>query len=200
MTNFLKNILLFITILILLGGGAFAYIQFNNYSPASIITSTALQNSTNQAAGPGLPVRLSIPSINVDAQIIYVGLTADGAVATPDGPYQVAWYKLGPRPGDQGSAVLTGHYGPWKTGAKSVFDNLHTLKTGDKVYITDDDGKQLTFVVRESRVYNPDETVAEVFNKTDGKHLNLITCSGDWLKDQQTYNQRLVVFTDELVE
>src|SRR6185436_6178865 len=53
--------------------------------------------------GPGLPVRLIIPSINVDAKIIYVGLAPDGSVGVPAGPDEVAWFGLGPRPGASGS-------------------------------------------------------------------------------------------------
>ena len=53
---------------------------------------------------PGLPVRIKIPSISVDAAIDYVNLTAKGALAVPTGPANAAWYDLGPRPGQIGSA------------------------------------------------------------------------------------------------
>ncbi len=146
-------------------------------------------------AGPGLPVRLTIASIHVDAPIIYLGLEADGSVGAPDGPDEVAWYKLGPRPGQQGSSVLTGHFGTWKDGSGSVFDTINKLKAGDKVQVTDDQGKQLTFEVIESRTYGRGDSPTEVFNKTDGAYLNLITCQGEWLAGQKTYSDRLVVFT-----
>jgi hypothetical protein len=61
----------------------------------------------------GLPVRLKIPSIGVDARIKPVGLTADGAMDVPAGPADVAWFDLGPRPGEIGSAVVAGHYWGW---------------------------------------------------------------------------------------
>jgi len=153
------------------------------------------QNTTT-VAGPGLPVELSIPSIKVNAPIIYVGLAADGSVAVPKGPHETAWFKLGPRPGEKGSAVITGHFGPWQTGAKSVFDNLYQLKKGDQIRVKDDKGEVLIFTVRESRIYKPEESPPEVFAKNDGVYLNLITCNGDWLKNQKTYTQRLVVFAD----
>ena len=154
------------------------------------------QNNDKVLLGSGLPVRLSIPNINVDAEVIYVGLAKDGSVDVPKGPSQVAWFKLGPRPGDKGSAVITGHFGPWQTGASSVFDNLYKLKKGDKIYIKDDKGVSIAFTVRESREYGPGESLPEVFNKNDGIYLNLITCHGDWLANQKTYTQRLVVFAD----
>jgi len=198
MTNtFPKKIL--ITIFIVLAVAVFGILYFLNSSDhLSFMPGDENQNIASQS-GSGLPIRLKIPSIGVDAPVIYVGLAADGSVAVPSGPSETAWYQLGSRPGQEGSAVITGHFGPWQTGASSVFDNLHQLKPGDKIYVKDDRGEELIFEVKGSRTYLPDESAPEVFNKTDGTYLNLITCSGDWLKTQKTYTERLVVFT-ELVE
>lgn len=157
-----------------------------------------IQNIQNGQSDPGLPSRLVIPSINVDAKITYVGLDSNGAVGAPDGPYDTAWYKLGPRPGVKGSAVITGHYGPWRTGENSVFDDLHKLKKGDQIYVRDDKGSLISFAVKEIRTYDLNESVPEVFIKNDGIYLNLITCSGEWIQDQKTYTQRLVVFTQAI--
>ena len=110
----------------------------------------------------------------------------------------VAWFNLGPRPGENGSAVIAGHYGRWKNGKGSVFDNLHKLRKGDKIYVEDENGVIITFVVRESRRYDPNASVGDVFGSNDGKaHLNLITCEGVWDKVSKTYSKRLVVFTDK---
>src|SRR3989339_2001514 len=77
---------------------------------------------------PGYPVRLVIPSIDVDANIIHLGLADDGSVGAPSTPGDVAWFNLGPKPGSPGSSIITGHFGPWKIGVGSVFDKLHKLK------------------------------------------------------------------------
>ena len=156
-----------------------------NISPTSI-------NSSQ----PGLPARLIIPSIHVDAPVINVGLAADGSVGVPKGPLEVAWYQLGPRPGTEGSSVITGHFGPWRDGSHSVFDRLGELKVGDQIQVTDENGKTISFTVRATKTYNAGESPTEVFNKTGGKFLNLITCHGDWLANQKTYTQRLVVFAE----
>jgi len=144
----------------------------------------------------GLPIILKIPKINVESGIEYVGLTSDGAMDVPKNQDNVAWFKLGQRPGEDGSAVIAGHYG-LKDGKPSVFDNLHKLVKGDKLYIEDDQGKAISFVVREIKSYDPQANATEVFNSNDGKsHLNLITCEGTWDEIFKTYSQRLVVFTD----
>lgn len=146
----------------------------------------------------GLPISLKIPKINVDAVIERVGLTSDGSVGVPKGPVNAAWFNLSPHPGDIGSAVITGHYGIWKSGIPTVFNNLYKLNKGDKIYIKDDRGAIITFVVRESKNYNPKTDASDVFVLNDGKaHLNLITCEGIWNKVSKSYSKRLVVFADK---
>lgn len=145
----------------------------------------------------GLPVRLKIPSISVDAAIESIGLTSQGAMDVPKNPGDAAWFNLGPRPGANGSAVIDGHYGTWKNGSGSVFDNLYKLHQGDQLYVEDDKGTIISFVVREIRSYDPKANASDVFGSSDGKsHLNLITCEGVWDKDSKSYPKRLVVFTD----
>lgn len=146
----------------------------------------------------GKPVRLTIPGINVNAHIEYVGLIPGGAMDVPKKRANVAWFSLGSRPGDGGSAVIAGHYGREnKTG--SVFDNLHKLKRGDKLYVEDEKGVIISFVVRESRRYDPSIDANEVFGSSDRRsHLNLVTCEGDWDEYSQQYPKRLVVFTDRI--
>ncbi len=146
----------------------------------------------------GLPMHLKIPVINVDSTVLSLGLTPDGAMDVPKGPDDVAWYKLGKRPGENGNAVIAGHHGTWKNGKGSVFDNLNKLVKGDKLYVEDDKGMIASFVVRESRKYDPNADAQEVFDSSDGKvHLNLITCNGVWNKATKSYPERLVVFTDK---
>lgn len=142
-----------------------------------------------------LPVRLRIPTISVDAAIEYVGVTSEGTMDVPKNPADVAWFNLGARPGENGSAVMAGHYGGKKA---SVFDNLYKLRKGDKLYVEDEFGTTTVFVVRETRRYNPSADASYIFNSSDGKsHLNLITCEGDWDKVSKSYSERLVVFTDK---
>ena len=148
-------------------------------------------------ASSSLPVRLKITSLNVDALIEYVGFISGGAMGVPKGPAEVAWFELGPRPGDVGSAVIDGHSG-WKDGIPAVFDDLHKLQAGDKIYIEHENGVNNAFVVRESKLYDPGADAIDVFTSQDGKsHLNLITCEGVWNTVTKSRSKRLVVFTDK---
>ncbi|MBN2198181.1 class F sortase [Candidatus Wolfebacteria bacterium] len=160
------------------------------------IKNTAILSNQKQI-DIGLPIRLKIPSIKVNAPIEYVGLTSDGAMDVPKGPNETVWLDIGPRPGEKGSSVIAGHYG-WKNNIPAVFDNLHKLRAGDEVFIEDEKKLIITFIVREIKIYEKDETVLEVFNLNDEKsHLNLITCMGNWNIEEKTRSKRLVVFTDK---
>ena len=143
------------------------------------------------------PVRLKIPSINVDATFEYVGLTEEGAMDVPKGPGNVAWFKLGTIPGERGSAVIAGHSG-YKNNKMGVFDNLYKLRKGDKLYVEDEKGDITTFVVSKIQIYNSKANAGDVFISSDGKaHMNLITCTGFWNEAERTHSSRLVVFTDK---
>jgi sortase A len=142
-----------------------------------------------------LPVRLQIPSIKIDAAIQYVGLTGSGSMEVPQGRADVAWYKFGPRPGDLGSAVIAGHRGR-PHAPRTVFDNLSKLHKGDMVYVRESDGRVISFVVRETRIYGANESAPEVFANTSDSHLNLITCDGTWNYGTAAFDKRIVVFTD----
>ena len=146
----------------------------------------------------GSPVRLKIPSINVDAALDYVGLTSQGELGVPTGPTNAAWYDRSSRPGEVGNAVIDGHFG-WKDNTPAVFDDLHKLQAGDSIYIVDDSGATIAFVVRDIQMYDQSASESAVFASNDGKaHLNLITCEGTWNQAQHSYSNRLVVFADKV--
>ncbi len=152
---------------------------------------------THASARAGIPARLTIPRINVDAAIEQVGLTNQGAMEVPKGPSTVAWYNLGPRPGEKGNAVIDGHFG-WKNGIPAVFDELHRLQKGNKIYVKDEQGATSTFIVRELRRYGQNDRAGSVFTASDKQaHLVLITCEGIWNKSRKSYSDRIAVFADK---
>lgn len=148
----------------------------------------------------GMPVSLRIPAIRVDAVVEAVGLATDGSIGIPALPLETAWYDQGPRPGEVGSAVISGHVN-WWGGLDAVFAHLHSLVPGDKVLVRDENGTVVSFVVRETRTYGATDSAVDIFQTNDGiSRLNLITCIGTWDKRTQQYSNRLVVFTDREAE
>jgi len=171
-----------------------------NNSEAFIENAITLQQQEQEnlpVSSIGKPVRLKIPKINLDSAVEFVGLTPDGAMDVPKERTDVGWFELGPRPGENGTAIMDGHYGLNNKKA-SAFNNLYKLRKGDKIYIEDEKGVIITFIVREIRRYDPNADASVVFGVNSGPaHLNLITCEGEWDEILNSYPTRLVVFTDK---
>ena len=183
------KIILYATLFLVL---VFPAVQSTNKKPVSQISLS--QGQTISPITPGPPMRLTIPTINVDAAIQHVGVSPKGEMEVPSNTVDVAWFKPGSLPGEKGSAVIAGHL-DGKNGEVGVFTNLDKLKEGDMLYVEDNAGVLIAFVVRESLIYDPGYA-DNVFNRNDNAHLNLITCAGAWDGDKNTYSKRLVVFAD----
>lgn len=163
------------------------YIYSENIIPVTYIEQTTF----------GIPVNLKIPKININTTIETVGITSYGEMETPENFDNVAWFNLGPRPGEKGTSIIDGHFG-FKNNLPAVFNNLKEIKKGDKIYIEDEFGIVTTFIVREIKNYNLTENTFDIFNSKDkNSHLNIITCDGVWNKLTKQYSERLVVFTDK---
>lgn len=139
-----------------------------------------------------LPRRIRIPAIEVDAGFEYVGLAGDGAMDVPKDGTNVAWYRLGPRPGEPGNAVIAGHV-DWG-GKPAVFWRLSRLQAGDLVEITAADGRKYEYTVQWQRWYEAAQApVEEVFGQSDASEITLITCGGTFDRQTRQYVSRLVV-------
>lgn len=156
--------------------------------------------SLTAATGSPAPpprVRLVIPAIGINVPIESVGVRTDGTMETPEqSPWNdVGWYNAGPRPGEQGSAVIAGHLDR-PGGNPAVFWHLRDLHVGDTVLVVDAQGKTLHFHVTRIGFYPPQEApVQDIFGNTAGRFLNLMTCAGDWIPTEHQTALRIVVYT-----
>ncbi|MDL2341649.1 MAG: class F sortase [Patescibacteria group bacterium] len=168
--------------------------SFADPKPATVTKATAPVAAIH---GYGLPVRLLIPKLKVDAKMLYMGKTAAGNMQVPGNVVDAGWYKYGALPGNTGTAVIAGHLDGLKA-EPGVFSNLKQLQVGDVVSVRDNAGATVSFSVRALKSYGQNDQPAEVFSSTSGSHLNLITCTGAWDKTAHQFAQRLVVFTDRI--
>jgi LPXTG-site transpeptidase (sortase) family protein len=123
-------------------------------------------------------------------------LNDDGSVAVPTSEKEVAWYMFGPRPGEEGNAVIVGHRDS-KTNPNGVFRRLNDLKIGDKIEIVDVNGNTLKFNVIKKAAYDDSNApMKEIFGTGDKKMLNLITCSGAWNAKENNYDNRTVIYSE----
>jgi LPXTG-site transpeptidase (sortase) family protein len=166
-------------------------------APMAAATSGAPAAEAYQVAPAALPVadatpaRLVISKIGVNATIEARGLDANRTILTPRDYRDVAWYNLGPVPGQPGNALLNGHV-DWWTGA-AVFTRLSELRPGDTVTIVRGDGTRLTFKVTSRRIVTAGARVASLFAPSKVPSLTLITCSGAWDPSILSDTHRLLV-------
>jgi sortase A len=145
---------------------------------------------------PEVPVRLRIPKIDVNASVESVGLDKEERMDVPQDADNVAWYNLGFKPGQQGNAVMAGHFDK-ESGAPAVFYKIEQLEVGDEVITFDNQGQAYTFsVVRIVQYPYNNFPLQEVFGPTEKHRLNLITCDGEWDKATKNYSHRTVVYTE----
>ncbi len=169
------------------------------FIPSGQVTDSNAYSELRKEMEPkGLPVRIRIPVIGVDAAIEDAYITPDGRMDIPAGSNNVAWFALGPRPGQIGSAVIGGHYGI-DNGVPKVFYRLNNLEVGDLITVVDDQRKNISFEVQSIKVYERNADATSVFISNDGQsHLNLVTCDGIWNRVNDSYPNRRVIFADRI--
>jgi hypothetical protein len=95
--------------------------------------------------GRSVPVRIVIPSLGVDAEIVSLKLDR-GGLGLPADAGHAGWYERGTSPGELGSAVIVGRAGPAGSDGP-IFAGLDRLATGDTVQVVRADGAIASFAV-----------------------------------------------------
>jgi sortase (surface protein transpeptidase) len=148
-------------------------------------------------ADRGAPTRVTIPAIGVDADLVPVGLKADGAMQTPDFGL-AAWYQPGPRPGDAGPAVLLAHVDS-KANGPDVFFRLRDLEPGDEVTVHYRDAATTFAVTSTEQTAKTALPSKKIWNSTKDPVLRLITCGGQFDAAARSYLDNIIVYADRLV-
>jgi len=137
------------------------------------------------------PTRLLIPRINVDAAVEARGLDSNRNMDIPKNFRDVAWYRLGPAPGQPGNALINGHVN-WWTG-DAVFTRLAQVHAGDEITVVRADGGTVHFKVTGKTVVDANARIASLFEPGSVATLTLITCTGVWNPLTRSNTQRLLV-------
>jgi hypothetical protein len=163
-------------------------IRERNVAPASIPPTYP----TATTVPPALPpTTIRIPAIGLDASIIPVGLVpGTSSMQIPDIDH-VGWYRLGPGPGQTGSAVLVGHVDGG--GRPGVFWRLGKLETGDNITIAYNGTKPLRFRVTGRQQVAKDELPAALFSRAGPPRIALITCGGAFNTATRHYDDNVVI-------
>ena len=146
------------------------------------------------AAVHSVPLQLRIPAIGLSVALITLGENADGTVQVPPDDRQPGWFRLGPTPGELGSAVILGHVD--NTSGPGVFFDLRTLAAGDPVFVDRADGSTVEFVVNSVATYPRDQFPAQrVYGSHGSSALQLVTCGGAFDHATGSYLSNVVVYT-----
>lgn len=195
----MKKIIYIVLFLFIIGGGiTFAtWVGTNNIIPAHHASKTrATFSYQDTTIRPGMPRTLDIPTLKVHAFIESVGMDRQGRMDIPKDSRNAAWYNLGYKPGENGSAVIDGHL-DLVSGAPAIFYNLKTLQAGDQILVTDDQDHIFTFKVTKVANYPYNQfPLQEVFGQEGKPMLNVITCEGTWNKNSKNYSHRTVVYSE----
>lgn len=166
-------------------------------SSATDTTSLAAGTTRQDRPAPDgvAPVRVRIPAIDVDADVDDMGLNHDGSIEVPEEFADTGWWSYSPRPGRVGASAILGHVDS-RTGP-AVFFRLHELEPGDEIHVDGEDGRSVTFVVRELEQYPKEEFPSEkVFGATSTPTLRLITCGGAFDSNAGSYLDNLVAYAE----
>ena len=143
---------------------------------------------------------IRIPRFEVEVPVIVLGIDADGAMETPEGPWEVAWYDFTARPGAGSNAVFSGHVDALYTGSPgpAAFWNLKDLDQGDLIEVKLSDGTVYRYaVVSRWSVDGDTSEVGPIIGGTEKDVITLITCGGNL---GTTYDQRLIVRAERVLE
>jgi sortase (surface protein transpeptidase) len=143
------------------------------------------------------PERIVIPAIDVDAEVIDLGLQPDGTMEVPTDFAHAGWFDRGPKPGRVGPAVIAGHVDD--RSGPAVFHALAELRPGDLIEVHGAGEEVVTFAVRETQQHPKDAFPTDaVYGGTPGPELRLITCSGEFDRDERSYRDNTIVFAERV--
>ena len=168
-------------------------------SSPSVVPSTPPPSATrpskpSPALSRSVPVTLRIPAIGVSVSLGTLGLNPDRTVQVPTNYQQPGWFRLGPSPGEVGSAVILGHVDDFE--GPAVFFRLGSLKLGDKVEVSLGNGMLAHFKVTNLATYPKTQFPAnQVYASHGYSALQLVTCGGAFDTRTGHYLSNVVAYT-----
>lgn len=190
----------------LIGYGSFGLWQkyYTTHNPNPIISTEVITNSTNKPdetpvpcaeykVANDMPRRIILPSIGTEGCIQKVGVDQNNAVAVPSNIHLAGWFVNSVKPGDKGVSLIDGHvrgkYGP------AIFTDLKKLSSGDKFQVEFGDQSIRNFEVVSTEELSIESASKQMLTPKQGieRQLNLITCGGNFDRNNQQYDKRVLV-------
>ncbi|MFK4299177.1 sortase (surface protein transpeptidase) [Arthrobacter sp. GAS37] len=124
------------------------------------------------------PLEIAIPSIDVHAHIVDIGLEpGSDAMVIPSSDKVGHYTPAAPIGAAKGSTLIAGHvnFADWSPGA---LWNLSKAVKGAHAYITDASGKQFTYTITTARTLTRKPLPADTYATDGPPQLTIVTCAG----------------------
>jgi LPXTG-site transpeptidase (sortase) family protein len=139
-----------------------------------------------------------VPALGLDAAVDAVGVEPDGQMTVPAEVDRVGWYRFGPTPGDEGSAVIAGHVDS-RTQGLGAMAPLREATVGDEVLVTNAAGTATRWRIVSREVISKQVLPLDrLFTRDGPPRLTLITCGGPFLPEFQSYRDNVVVVAEPI--
>ena len=147
------------------------------------------------SARPAPPASISIPRAGVAAPVDSLGAGSKGLQLPDLG--RAGWWNGGPRPGEDGRAVLVGHLD--SRDGPDVFAKVPSLAKGDAIVVRDQAGEYHRYaVVGVTRVEKAAFPTADVYGPAPRPVLVLVTCGGPYDQALGHYRDNVLVYARAL--
>ena len=141
------------------------------------------------------PVRLNIPTLQVDTPLQTLGQAPDRTIEVPTDYAVAGWFAEGPRPGQAGPAVILGHLDS-ETGP-AVFYRLAGIAPGATISVQRADGSSIGFrVTGVEHVPKTRFPTEEVYAPSLQPSLRLVTCGGRFDRTSGHYDDNVIVYAE----
>ena len=167
-------------------------------SGSASASAAAAMPRTPAPLGFSVPVQIDIPQVWIHAAVLSVGLAVDRSLGVPplNQAQKAAWYKLGPAPGQAGSAVIDAHVDSAEiAGHHGAFFNLGAARPGQTIEVTRADHLVATFTIdsveQAPKAHFPAD---KVYAPVPYPALRLITCGGPFDTIKHSYLNNIIVY------
>ena len=156
---------------------------------------TGERTAATATSRPAPPASISIPRAGVAASVDALGANRKGLEVPDLG--RAGWWSGGPRPGEDGRAVIVGHLD--SRDGPDVFARVPKLAKGDAIVVRDQAGDYHRYaVVGVTQVQKAAFPTRDVYGPAPRPVLVLVTCGGPYDKSIGHYRDNVLVYARAL--
>lgn len=142
------------------------------------------------------PKHIRFASINTEGFIQKMGVDQKGQLSAPTNINLAGWFINSAKPGQPGLSIIDGHVDGRQNAG--IFKRLGDLKQGDVFELELGGGTELSYRVLQVQTVDVAGAENTLFSQdpTVKSQLNLITCGGNFNRESQLYEKRVIVSSE----